>query len=61
MNGELYFYVPPVHQLTLPCQNNTQVLGQYATKVDLENFVHGEEWERVMRQNADSDENMLVD
>ena len=45
-NSELLFWVPPTLRTGLWRPGNTAVMGEFATRLDLEQFVHGEDWVR---------------
>ncbi|KAI0316848.1 hypothetical protein OF83DRAFT_1124479 [Amylostereum chailletii] len=43
-NGNLLFWVPPVHRRALYRPNTVLIIGENATQLDFDNFVHGDEW-----------------
>jgi WD40 repeat protein len=43
-NGELIFWIPPLHQTTLWRPSNVSVIGKNPTRLDLSCFVHGSSW-----------------
>ncbi len=42
--GELLMWIPPPHMAHLHCPSNIWVAGEYETRIDLSNFVHGRSW-----------------
>lgn len=43
-SGELLFWVPPMHRESLWRPSNVGVSGEYSTKINFDQFVHGESW-----------------
>ncbi len=41
---ELLMWIPPVHRANLHRPRNIWVAGEYETRLDLSNFVHGRSW-----------------
>ncbi|KAF7982115.1 hypothetical protein HWV62_29831 [Athelia sp. TMB] len=44
--GGLLFWVPPEHREGLYWPHNTMVISERSTRLDMEKFVHGEDWTR---------------
>ncbi|KAI9568923.1 hypothetical protein HD554DRAFT_2021632 [Boletus coccyginus] len=43
-NGNMLFWVPPMHRAGLYYPQTTMVIGARATQIDLSRFMHGEHW-----------------
>jgi WD40 repeat protein len=48
--SSLLFWVPPWNRRGLYWPRTTDIIGEVATKLDLHNFVHGEEWAQCKRR-----------
>ncbi|KAF7978742.1 hypothetical protein HWV62_44752 [Athelia sp. TMB] len=51
-SGELLFWLPPWNRVGLYRPNNTLVIGKNPTRLDLTNFVHGDEWQQCRRETT---------
>ncbi|KAF7970641.1 hypothetical protein HWV62_23370 [Athelia sp. TMB] len=51
-NGGLLFWVPPEHREGLFWPHTTQVISILPTRLDLEDFVHGEDWAQCYEERC---------
>lgn len=50
--GELLLWIPLVHRAHLHRPNNLWVTGEYETRLDLSDFVHGRSWMRCIASGS---------
>jgi hypothetical protein len=52
--GQLLFWVPLVYRPNLWRANNVFVIGKDSIKLDLTQFMHGQEWQKCYTSEGDS-------